>query len=93
MELHTVSFTYRQSDYDALVRVKIKDDESKEYHVTVMNGELEKMLYGNHVLSVKNGKFDILDANVPIEIGELRAAIASALETEIIQLTPSPLKL
>jgi len=49
-----VPFKFNDNDYCALARVK-KSAEGQEFHVTVMNGELERALYGHHVFVYENG--------------------------------------
>jgi len=58
----TLSFQYNGNNYSALVIEKFLDNR-KEYRVTVMNGELEKLLFGNHILVERSG--NILCPNSP----------------------------
>ena len=74
----SLEFTYRSKTYHALIRTKM-DEQRLAYYVTIMNGELERLLYGNHVLVNENGKLrsepEILDQH----IAELKQCIAEAL--------------
>ncbi len=54
----TVGFEYCEKLYIALIRQKIQS-ECNEYHITIMNGELEKMLFGNHIIREINGCLQI----------------------------------
>lgn len=54
MKMLTLKFEYRDTGYEALIRVKTKEA-TTEYYITIMNGELEKMLYGHHVITEENG--------------------------------------
>ena len=49
-----VPFEFNNEGYCALVRIK-NSEEGGEFHVTVMNGELERALYGHHVFIYNNG--------------------------------------
>ena len=51
----TLPFDYNGNRYSALVCEKVKED-SKEYRFTIMNGDLEKLLYGSHILVERNGE-------------------------------------
>lgn len=61
--LLSLGFEYKGCHHSFLARVK-EDGNKTEYHVTVMNGELEKLLYGNHVITGSNGQIiaDMPDA-------------------------------
>ena len=72
----SIEFEYRQKTYFALVRIKEK--QPTEYHVTIMNGALEKRLYGHHIFIEEEGTF--LIGPLPArETGQLRLAIGMAL--------------
>jgi hypothetical protein len=77
-QMLSLEFTYRSKTYCALIRTKM-NDQRVAYYVTIMNGELERLLYGNHVLIDENGHLrsepEILDQ----EIAELKQCITEAL--------------
>ncbi|PZR24000.1 MAG: hypothetical protein DI535_22930 [Citrobacter freundii] len=78
--MFSIRFNYRKSAYEALIRV-VKDKGSrKEYRITVMNGELEMLLYGHHVLTEEDGKLDFSNHGIPQQVAELRTIIAEAFE-------------
>lgn len=79
--MFSITFKYKKSQYQALIRVIKEREQEKEYRVTIMNGELEMLLYGNHVLIEKNGRIDIQGSDLPHHIIELRTVIAYALES------------
>ena len=58
----TLSFNYNGNKYSALILEKFLEDR-KEYRVTIMNGDLEKLLFGNNILIERAGK--ILCPNPP----------------------------
>jgi len=73
----TVGFEFYGKVYRSLVTIK-KRIGYKAYQITVMNGDLEKLLFGNHVIQEINGCLQI-------EISEnnrqamLKISIAEAL--------------
>jgi hypothetical protein len=74
----SLEFTYRSKTYFALVRTKI-NEKKISYVVTVMNGDLERLLYGHHKIVDENGVLlsdrDISDGRVM----ELKECITRAL--------------
>lgn len=76
--LLSLGFEYKGCHHSFLARVK-EDGNKTEYHVTVMNGELEKLLYGNYVITGINGH---IIADKPDATGDqhlLKSFIAKAL--------------
>ena len=57
-KLLTVGFEFFENLYFSLIRVKRKND-LNEYQITVMNGDLERLLYGNHIIREINGCLQI----------------------------------
>lgn len=51
-DILSLPFEYKQRTYTALIAVK-KDKDHKEYRVTITNGELEKLLFGHHIIIEK----------------------------------------
>jgi len=80
----SLEFTYRSKTYHALIRTKI-NEHRLAYYVTIMDGELERLLYGNHILIDDGGLLrsepEILDR----ELAELKQCITEAL-TQRLQL-------
>jgi hypothetical protein len=54
----TLAFRFCEKLYDSVILVKKYADRTV-YQVTVMNGELEKLLYGNHHIYEKNGVLEV----------------------------------
>jgi hypothetical protein len=46
----SLEFSYRSKTYYGLVRIKINEG-AKCHHITVMNGDLERLLYGYHIVT------------------------------------------
>ncbi|MBS1563402.1 MAG: hypothetical protein JST39_03390 [Bacteroidetes bacterium] len=83
MNLLPLKFEYRGTGYETLLRIKEKDNVT-EYHITVMNGELEKMLYGHHVLVLENGSLQCgvaPDAETALLKNSIAEALSHWLET------------
>jgi hypothetical protein len=76
--LLSLGFEYKGCHHSFLARVK-EDGNKTEYHVTVMNGELEKLLYGNHVITGINGQIITDMTDPPGEQHLLKSYIAKAL--------------
>jgi hypothetical protein len=79
--MFSISFNYRESQYEALIRVVKEKDNKRQYRITVMNGELEVLLYGHHLLMENDGKLDFCTNGIPQQAAELRTIIAEALES------------
>jgi hypothetical protein len=72
----TIEFEFLGQFYFSLVRLKQKNG-LNEYQVTVMNGELEKLLYGNHIIRVEDGHLQVeFSENNKQELLKLRIAEA-----------------
>lgn len=67
LNMIAVPFKYQSKDYCSLVRVKDKH-KATEFHVTIMNGDLERQFYGNHIYTYENG---VLQAHSHFEDQEL----------------------
>jgi len=76
-DIVSIEFEYKQKVYYALARIKDKKDHN-EYHITVMNGELEQKLYGNHVF-VEDESWIELSPMPENRTGQLRMAVGMAL--------------
>jgi hypothetical protein len=79
----TLTFDYQQTSYLAIVREKYFAY-GKEYHVTIMNGELEKLLYGDHIIPEKDGSIEI-PPECPEEKKELLSEIKKGLTKYLLQ--------
>ena len=64
--------------YYALIRTK-EDGERRLHSVTTMNGDLERLLYGNHVIVEKEGCFQSALPVMNNQIGDLKQSIINAL--------------
>jgi len=82
----SLEFTYRSRMYYALIRTK-EDGETRLHSITVMNGDLERLLYGNHIIMEKEGCFQSALPIANRQIGELKQSIINAL-CSYVQSTP-----
>jgi len=74
----SLEFIYRSRKYYALIRTK-EDAEERLHSITIMNGDLERLLYGNHIIREKDGCFQSVLPVANKQIGELKQAIINAL--------------
>jgi hypothetical protein len=73
-----IAFEFRELHFDAVIRVR-KNPGVREFYITVLNWELERLLYGNQVINEVDG---VLQANVLEEKKdqtELKLSIACRL--------------
>jgi hypothetical protein len=74
-QILSLKFFYDDKEYYSLLRVKEKEN-SKEYYITVMNGELESRLYGNHIIKETEGLLSVElpeddeAAKIKVQIGD-----------------------
>ena len=78
LSMLSIRFIYRECYYDALIRLK-ETFLKKEYYITIMNGELENKIFGNHTILEEDGEIIVNAENIDNEVFELKAAIAEAL--------------
>ena len=76
-KLLSLEFEYGNRFHYAVIR--IKDTEYREYHITVMDGLLDQLLYGSHVILEVNGRLQVDLPSQRNEQGKLKLAIATAL--------------
>ncbi|HTI90186.1 MAG TPA: hypothetical protein VL727_06325 [Puia sp.] len=73
-----ILFEYNGLHYEAVIRVR-KNPGAREFHITVLNWELERLLYSNQVIKEVDG---VLQANIraeKVEQTKLKLIIASKL--------------
>lgn len=82
MKLLTIGFEYDGNFHYALIRQK-ENNGSHHYQVTVMNGRLEQLLYGNHIINEVNGMIVLDDAGNDEQQKALKKQIAFALSQHL----------
>jgi hypothetical protein len=78
-----VDFTYRSKTYFALIRTKMNKLEKRHY-VTIMNGELEQLFYGHHIIIDNGGVLSSPEEILNSDLLELNQSVAEAL-SQIVQ--------
>jgi hypothetical protein len=78
LKMIAVPFKFHSQDYCTLVRIKRKGT-TTEFHVTVMNGELERALYGNHIYHYENGVLQAYSHVEDLQLSELQEKIGWAI--------------
>jgi hypothetical protein len=78
-EFLSVQFEFEGGIYYSLIRKKKKIN-CIEYHITIMNGKLEKMLYGNHIIKQVNGRLHADCNTEDKKLVQLKQIITQALE-------------
>ena len=76
-QILSLKFLYADGEYYSLLRVKEKENR-KEYHITIMNGELESRLYGNHIVTEVDGLI-VVELPADRELANLKLQIAEEL--------------
>ncbi|HVK46263.1 MAG TPA: hypothetical protein VM488_00435 [Pseudobacter sp.] len=75
------SFRYKERFYKAIANLWQKSTKGL-YRITVMNGDLERMLFGNNIVSLKEGRFMTAEASAEPEIKQLQEALVIALNDQ-----------
>jgi len=74
----SLEFIYHSRMYYALIRTK-EDGDIRLHSITIMNGDLERLLYGNHIIVEKEGCFQSALPVMKKQIGDLKQSIINAL--------------
>jgi hypothetical protein len=88
----TLGFRFCENLYHSIIMIKKKSDRTI-YKITIMNGELEKLLHGNQIITEMNGylQLEIGENNkqeeLRIIIGEV---LSKALQLPLIKTFKSP---
>jgi hypothetical protein len=80
--MFTLPFNFNGNEYTALVHEKYMTM-GKEYRITIMNGELETLLYGDHIISELDGMFITKNTTVE-EKQKLLSSVKSALTEHLM---------
>lgn len=91
-KLLSIGFEFKGNSYSTLIRVKEKED-CNEYKVTIMNGDLERLLYGEHIITEVCGKInDDIACDDSTEQYKLRQVIVKSLSAYLHLLSVQKLK-
>jgi hypothetical protein len=87
IKIVSIPFRYKSKEYYSLIRFFYKNDHT-DLVVTVMNGEMEKILIGNNVIQYKYGYLVI---DVPMdesELSNIKMAIIESIESYLSDKDP-----
>ena len=82
MKLLTIGFEFSGEYHYAIIQRKEKDD-TTHYQATVMNGRLEKILFGRHIFTEKQNSILLELSDEETEQARLRRKIAEALSQHL----------
>lgn len=71
-------FHYKQKFYQAIANLWKKSTNGL-YRITVMNGDLERLLFGNNIVSLKEGRFLTDEAADSTDLKQLQQALVAGL--------------
>jgi|GEM_PF-1362524 len=83
-EFLSLNFEFEGNDYFCLIRKKKKGAGIVEYLITVMNGKLERLLYGNHIITEINGQLQIDNVVQNQKQAALKLTITKALHKYLV---------
>jgi hypothetical protein len=78
----SIAFPFRGSFHSVLVSVKELNNQV-QYRLTIMNGDLEKLLYGCNIINEVNGDLELDDCDGNLEKWELKKQIVTALSAHL----------
>ena len=78
----TIKFYYRGKLEHCTVKMRQQEDIS-EYCITVLNGDLERLLFGNHIIKEQYGKLQIDLPSQNSNLARLKCAVAYALSEHL----------
>ena len=79
IEFLSVSFEFEGGNYYSLIRKKRKGNVI-QYCITIMNGELERLLYGNHIITEIDGMLQLEKVVEDPRRAALKQAVTKALQ-------------
>ena len=82
MKKISISFYFKGALYSSMIRVKEMENR-KEYHVTILDWELERLLYGNHIIEEVNNSFNVEISSENPRQTELKLRITSELSRQL----------
>jgi hypothetical protein len=90
-KLVALPITYNGTEYYSLVSF-IKRDNCMQLRVTIMNGDLERLLYGNNVFEYSDGRLIADLDSCKREVATLKRTIANALESYLVEMDRGEVK-
>ena len=77
-----IAFNFRGRQYNATIRARQKP-EGREFAITARNWELERLLYGNHLIDEKEGALHVNALPGKMKQMELKLIIAARLSEHL----------
>lgn len=87
-KLFTLKFFFRGKAENGFVKVKLHED-CREFIVTVLNGDLERLLFGHNSFTERDGNVQIDLPSQNSDLARLKCAIGYALGTHLREETAS----
>ena len=78
----SIAFKFKESFHYVLVSVKELNDKI-QYRLTIMNGDLEKLLYDCNTINEVNGQLELDDCGGNLEKWKLKKQIVLALSEHL----------
>ena len=78
----SIAFKFKESFHYVLVSVKELNDKI-QYRLTIMNGDLEKLLYDCNIINEVDGKLELDDCAGNLEKWKLKKQIVTALSEHL----------
>ena len=79
--MQEISFVYLGKEYKALIRSRPREG-YMQHCITIMNGTLESLLFGQHIFAEKNGELIYSLPGNEIQAG-LKEAVANGVRTAL----------
>lgn len=80
-DMFVFNFHYNNNSYKAIAN--IWKSSNGYYRITVMNGDLERLLFGNNIVSPDEGWVNTTDHSGNADLKELQEALLSALHAQL----------
>lgn len=80
-DMFVFNFHYNNSSYKAIANVW--KNSNGYYRITIMNGDLERLLFGNNIVSPDEGWINATDGSGDAAVKELQEALLSALHAQL----------
>lgn len=80
-DMFVFSFHYNNSSYKAIAN--LWKNRNGYYRITVMNGDLERLLFGNNIVSLHEGWINITEISSNPDLTELQESLLAALHAQL----------
>lgn len=80
--MFSIEFVHHSRTYYALIRIRMYPLK-RQYYITIMNGDLESLLYGYHIIDENDGHLIPVRRVMNPEIASLQYCIIKALSEHL----------